>query len=124
MIDYLESKKIKYIDYGCFTNDDCDYQDFINNQYQGYVNNEFDFGLSFCRSGQGVNISANQTGFFSALIYDKWAAQMAIEHNNCNFFCLSERLLENKIYTNEDIIEILYKSHFLGGRFVDRLLKI
>ena len=47
MIDYLESKKIKYIDYGCFTNDDCDYQDFINNQYQGYVNNEFDFGLSF-----------------------------------------------------------------------------
>ena len=38
--------------------------------------------------------------------------KMAIEHNNCNFFCLSERLLENKIYTNEDIIEILYKFIF------------
>ena len=124
LIEYFISKSIKYIDYGCYTENDCDYQDFIYQQYKGFLNNEFNIGISFCRSGQGVNISANQTGFFSAIVYDKWSAQMAIEHNNCNFLCLSERLLEQNVYSLEDIINIIHNYKFLGGRFLDRLIKI
>lgn len=124
LMSYLDVQLIPYIDYGCYTEHDCDYQDFINQQYKGFINNEFNIGISICRSGQGVNIAANHTGFFSALVYDKWSAQMAIEHNNCNFFCLSERLLENKIYTIKDILDIVHNYNFLGGRFIDRLLKI
>ena len=124
IIDYLNKNNLKYIDYGCFIEDDCDYQDFITNQYNGFLNNEFNFGISICRSGQGVNISANHTGFFSALIYDLWSVQMAIEHNNCNFLCLSERLIEKKKYSIEDIFDSIFKYKFMGGRFLDRLVKI
>ena len=124
IINYLNKNNIKYIDYGCFIEDDCDYQDFITNQHNGFLNNEFNFGISICRSGQGVNISANHTGFFSALIYDLWSIQMAIEHNNCNFLCLSERLIENNIYSIENIFDSIFKYKFLGGRFLDRLIKM
>ena len=124
MMKYLENKNIKYIDYGCYMNDDCDYYDYVKNQYNGFKNNEFTFGFSFCRSAQGVNIAANHVGFYSALIYDIWSAQMAIQHNNSNFFCLSDRLIQNNTYTIKDIIEIIINNKFLGGRFMDRLLKL
>lgn len=121
---YLKSKNISYIDYGCYTDNDCDFQDYITNQYCGYKNNEFNVGLSICRSGQGVNISSNHTGFYSALVYDIWSLEKSIEHNNCRFFCLSERLIEKKVITIEEIIETIFKSKFLGGRFIDRLIKV
>lgn len=123
MIQCLDHMGIKYVDYGCYTRDDCDFQDYITNQAIGYKNNEFNFGLSFCRSGQGVNIAANHSGFSSAVIYDKWSAQMAIQHNNCNFFCLSERLMDSGIYTPSEIMHIILDQRFLGGRFLDRLTK-
>lgn len=124
IIDYLKSKLLKFIDYGAFLDKDCDYQDYISNQYKGYIKNEFNFGISICRSGQGVNISANHTGFTSALIYNNWSAQMAIEHNNSNFFCFSDKLVSNGDYSIEDIIEIILKHKFLGGRFLDRFIKV
>ena len=124
IINFLQSKSLKFIDYGAFLDRDCDYQDYISNQYKGFINNEFNFGISICRSGQGVNISANHTGFTSALIYSNWSAQMAIEHNNCNFFCFSERLISTKKYNIEDIISIILKKKFLGGRFLDRFIKV
>jgi len=49
---------------------------------------------------------------------------MGIEHNNCNFYCLSDKLIENNTYTVEEIIDIIYTYKFLGGRFLNRLLKV
>ena len=115
---------MKFIDYGAFLERDCDYQDYITNQYKGFIKNEFNFGISICRSGQGVNISSNHTGFTSALIYDNWSAQMAIEHNNCNCVFFSERLVSKRNYNIEDIIEIILEKKFLGGRFLDRFVKV
>lgn len=124
MIEILKDNSIKYIDYGCYTCNDCDYYDFIKNQYEGFKNNEFNFALSFCRSGQGVNICANHCGFISTLIYNKWSAQMAIQHNNCNCMCLSGKLLDDGVYDYLDILNIIKNVKFLGGRFLDRLIKV
>ena len=123
MKKYLDNNLISYIDYGCYTSYDCDYHDFIKNQYNGYINNEFNFAISFCRSGQGVNICANHTGFISTLIYNTWSAQMAIEHNNCNCMCLSGKLLDDNEYDYQTIIDIIKNHKFLGGRFLDRMIK-
>ena len=124
IIKFFESINQEYIDYGSYVEYDCDYNDFITNQYNGYINNEFNFGISVCRSGQGVNISANHSGFRAALIYDIESMKMAIEHNNANLFCLSERLINNNVYNIISVYESIIKYKFLGGRFLDRLIKI
>ena len=62
-INFLGKKKIKYIDFGCYTSKPCDYDDYVKIACNGYKEKNIDSVFSFCRSGQGVNISANKNGF-------------------------------------------------------------
>jgi len=83
----LKEKQIQYIDFGTFLPDDCDYRYFIKQAVNSKNEDVCDFIFGFCRTGQGVNMCANKfKGVRSALIYDKYSAEMAIRHNCANFF--------------------------------------
>ena len=123
MKQILDEQKIIYIDYGCHSLDSCDYFEFVSSLCQDIKNNYIFYGFCFCRTGQGVNICANKhEHIISALVYNDFAAQMAVEHNGANVFCFPA--LETKKSILEKQIHIILISNFEGGRFSRRLRKM
>lgn len=121
----LDWHKIKYIDFGTYVRRDCDYKDYIKQAVLAVQDKTCDFAFSFCRTGQGVNICANKfEGIRSALVYNEFAAEMAIRHNCANFFALPGILYENDRSSLERIINICTKHTFDGGRHQNRIQKL
>jgi len=118
----LEKNDVPYIDFGTYVNRDCDYNEYVKAAVDAISKKDCDFGLGFCRTGQGVNILANHlSGIRSALVIDEYTAEYAIRHNCTNFFAIPEK------YVSEDsldkMIKIWKKSTFDGGRHMTRMKK-
>jgi RpiB/LacA/LacB family sugar-phosphate isomerase len=118
----LEEQNIEYIDFGCFNLKDTDYTQYVKAACKAITDKKCTFGVGFCRSGQGVNISANKIkGIRSAWVQDSWSAEMAIRHNCANFLAVSE------FYNNEVSMKYILNSYlassFDGGRHQNRLMK-
>lgn len=112
-----------YIDFGTYTDVDCDYHDYVTQAAQFINDGTCDYGFAFCRSGQGVNIASNkQPGIRSALIYNEFAAEMAMRHNCANFFAFSEKNTTDE--QMREYIQIISTNTFDGGRHQVRLQKL
>tara|TARA_Y100000817_G_scaffold213528_1_gene167824 strand:- start:4503 stop:5654 length:1152 start_codon:yes stop_codon:yes gene_type:complete len=119
----LDKNNIPYIDFGSYIKKDCDYNDYVIAAVQSIKNKTCDFGLGFCRTGQGINILANHLdGVRSALILDEYMAEYSLRHNCVNFFSIPEK------YVSEDsfdrMVKIWKKSTFDGGRHMTRMKHI
>ncbi len=113
----LDCNNIKYIDFGTFLPDDCDYQYFIKQAINSKNEDVCDFIFGFCRTGQGVNMCANKfSGVRAALIYDKYSAEMAIRHNCANFFSFPSSIFETNKELVAEILKIILNNTFDGGR--------
>ena len=121
-IDLLEEYLIPYIDCGTYVNKPCDYYDYVSQSAQLINNNDCDFGVSFCRSGQGVNISANKAGLISALCFDEFTAEMAVRHNCANHFAVPSKYVDKEMMRK--MIQIWCTTSFDGGRHFTRLNKV
>tara|TARA_A200000159_G_C7315007_1_gene336296 strand:+ start:413 stop:1576 length:1164 start_codon:yes stop_codon:yes gene_type:complete len=111
---------IKFIDFGCHLQKDVDYNAYVGQATDSLNSKICDFVLGFCRTGQGVNILANQKpSVIAALVFDEYTAEMSRRHNCANFFSIPSK------YTNEDslklIINSLVNSSFDGGRHMTRM---
>lgn len=122
---YLEKNNIPFIDFGCYSKRDCDYNEYVDAACN-YVLKEKDFfGIGCCRSGQGVNIYANKKpGIRAALVNNHDSASLAIRHNAANFFSLPESvfLAQNEQFL-ESVMRVIYTETFDGGRFQGRLMQ-
>ena len=117
----LNDRGIDFIDYGTTLNNDCDYKYFIEQAVTAKNDGLCDFIFGFCRTGQGVNMCANKfKNIRSALIYDPFAAEMAVRHNCANFFSFPERLYK-KYETADAVVDILLNNSFDGGRHQVRI---
>ena len=75
-IELLNEFNLPYIDTGTFTDKACDYPDYVLQVTKLITSNECSHGISFCRSGQGANITANKVkGIISALCFDEYTTQ-------------------------------------------------
>lgn len=121
--EYLKEKGIDFIDFGCFNESDTDYGPYVKDACKSIIEGKCSFGIGFCRSGQGVNITANKIrGIRASWVCNSWLSEMAIRHNCANFLSISEKM-NNK----ESIIEIFdsyWENTFDGGRHQNRLMKI
>ena len=118
----LEKNKVPYIDFGCYVKKDCDYNEYVIAAVKSINDKVCDFGMGFCRTGQGVNILANHLeGIRSALVIDEYTAEYAIRHNCANFFAIPEK------YVSEDMLDRMIKNWktttFDGGRHMTRMKK-
>jgi RpiB/LacA/LacB family sugar-phosphate isomerase len=118
----IEELNINYMDCGCYSADDCDYDDYVSQAVETKKYFPGAIVLGFCRSGQGVNICANKhKDIRGALITTPQAASLGIRHNAANFFAVAaENTTENAI---REIIQILMVEKFEGGRHQNRLQK-
>jgi RpiB/LacA/LacB family sugar-phosphate isomerase len=119
--EVLISAGISYVDFGTFSPRDCDYTTFVAEACKAVLDNTCSFGLGFCRTGQGVNITANKiAGIRSALVFDKYTATFAIRHNCANFFSVSSK------YTKDVsiVIDAWWRNTFDGGRHQNRIQEL
>ena len=123
VIEYLNSKGIQFVDFGCESDNSVDYPEYAHKVASAVERNELDFGILICGSGQGVNITANKhQAIRSALCWSKEIASLSRQHNNANVLALPGRFL-----TIEEIIEIIdvfLSTSFEGGRHQNRVNKI
>lgn len=119
---FLDFKGHSFIDFGTYTNFDCDYTDYVKQACQHIQKGISNIGFGFCRSGQGVNIAANKrTGIRAALLMNSYMAEYSVRHNCANFFSIPTKFID----LNE--LEIIYskilQSTFDGGRHSIRVQK-
>ena len=118
----LDKFNIPYIDFGTHVGKDADYNDFLCQAVEAMDKNVCDFGMGFCRTGQGINIAANKfKGVRAALIHDTYTAEMSRRHNCANFFSIPEKYVGE--YELEQMIVKLWTSTFDGGRHMTRIKK-
>ena len=117
----LAREGIAFIDFGTYVDTDCDHYDFLSQAVRHIKDDVCDFGMAFCRTGQGFNIAANKVpGIRSALVFDDHTASHAIRHNCANFFALSSKYTEDV----GEVIGALCRASFDGGRHMTRIQRV
>lgn len=118
----LEKNEINYIDFGTYINKSCDYNDYVSQAVRSMKDKTCDFGLAFCRTGQGVNILANNfKEIRSALVFDEYTAEYAMRHNCANFFSVPSKYVSEATF--DKMIKIWKDATFDGGRHMTRMKK-
>ena len=120
---YLEKNNLTFLDCGCFSSNDCDYSDYIDQAVKSKKYFPGALILGFCRSANGVNICANKKdNIRAAIVSTEDSARLAILHNAANFLSIpTGTVLETEL---RKIISVLQKEKFQGGRHQNRLQKI
>ncbi len=110
-------------DFGPFNEASVDYPDFAHPVATSVENNETDFGILICGSGNGVAITANKhQGIRAALCWTEELGSLARQHNNANVLCLPARFIDLDLA--KKITTIFLKTDFEGGRHANRVNKI
>ena len=123
IIKYLLEKGFKIHDFGTFSDESIDYPDFGHKIGKAINDGEYEIGISFCGSGQGISITANKyPNVRSSLCWKPEIAALAKQHNNANICALPARFV-----TDDEAIEIVeayLNTKFEGGRHARRVEKI
>lgn len=123
VINIFNNRKIPYIDFGCYSDKDCDYNIYVKAVVDS-MKKHGTFGIGICRSGQGINICANKfEGVRACLVTDQYHAEYGIRHNAGNFFSLSSHDLIDDKATLWNVLNTLYGETFDGGRHQCRMMK-
>ena len=94
LIDYLESKGVEYVDYGCFGKDSVDYNDYAVKVTGAVTSGKCTLGILICGTGIGMSIMANKVrGIRCGHCQDVFSAKMTREHNDANVLALGERVV-------------------------------
>lgn len=123
LIKHLVNEGHTVKDFGTDSNESVDYPEFGHALAKAIENGEYDFGISICGSGNGINMTANKhQGIRSALCWNREISELARAHNNANICALPGRFLsvEEAIV----IIETFLQTTFDGGRHERRIKKI
>lgn len=123
-IRFAEDNGYLIDDFGCYSESACDYFDFVSPAALSVAKNINDFAVSFCDSGQGVNIAASaHAGIRSSLVYDPcFGLEMSLKHNAPNHFSVPSKLVNDEYL--EQFFVSLEAHSFEGGRHQDRLTKV
>lgn len=123
LINYLKDKGYEVYDFGCNSKESVDYPDFAHQLCEALENDKILFGIQFCGSGNGINMSANKhQKIRSALCWEEEIAELARQHNDANICTLPARFIS--IEKAFSIVDVFLKTDFEGGRHQRRVDKI
>lgn len=123
LLKYLIKEHYEARDFGCFSEESVDYPDFAHPLAIAVASGEFDFGISICGSGNGMNMTVNKhPGIRSALCWNEEISRLARAHNDANICALPGRFIsESEAYL---IVRTFLNSEFEHGRHERRVDKI
>lgn len=120
---YLKAKGYIVEDQGAFSEESCDYPDFIHPAAEKIEQKLFDFGIFFCGSANGVAITANKhSSIRAAICWNNELAELARLHNNANVICIPCRFVS--LESTIEMIDLFIQTKFEGGRHERRVNKI
>lgn len=123
LLEYLEKQGYTLKDFGTYSEDSCDYADFVHPLADAVEKGEFDFGIVICGSANGVSMTANKhQGIRAALSWIPEIAKLGREHNDANVLAIPARYVsaeEAKL-----ICDAFFNASFEGGRHQRRVDKI
>ena len=123
LVPYLTEKGHTVKDFGTYSAESADYPDFAHPMASAVENGEYDYGISLCGSGNGINMTANKhQGIRSALCWNKEITRLARLHNDANVCALPARFIT--VQQAKDFIDIFFSTEFEGGRHTRRIEKI
>ncbi|MBR5053879.1 MAG: ribose 5-phosphate isomerase B [Bacteroidaceae bacterium] len=123
VMDYLKAHRIKFHDYGTYSEESCDYPDFGHALAKGIEDGECEKGIAICGSGEGISITLNKhQGIRAALCWIPEIAHLARQHNDANVLVMPGRFITNE--EADAIMDEYLSTDFEGGRHARRVAKI
>ena len=120
---YLESKGLKYKDFGTNSEASCDYPDFAHPCALAVEKGECYPGIAMCGSGNGIAMTLNKhQGIRAALCWNTELASLARRHNDANVLVLPARFIAPEVALA--IVDTFLTTDFEGGRHQRRIDKI
>ncbi|MCS6821296.1 MAG: ribose 5-phosphate isomerase B [Microscillaceae bacterium] len=119
----LQDQGFECYDFGSYSDETVDYPDYVHPLAQAIENQEFDYGVLICGSGNGVTMTANKhQGIRAALCWRTEIAQLARQHNDANIICIPARFVS--IEDAKNMVSTFLHTAFEGGRHEKRVKKI
>ena len=121
---YLSTKKgIELNDWGCYSEERCDYPDFGHPVAYDVESKKADFGIVICGSGNGIAMTVNKhQDIRAALCWTKEIAALARQHNDANILSIPARY--TSIQQAIEMVDTFLTTSFEGGRHANRVKKI
>ena len=112
---YLNSKKIEFVDLGAFSTDSVDYPDYAFKVAKKVASDKNSKGILICGSGTGMVIAANKVkGIRAVAAYDSYTAKMSRQDNDANVLTLRGRFFPWEKTRN--IISVWLNTGFSGKK--------
>lgn len=123
LVKYLIKEGYKIKDFGTDSGESVDYPDYAHPMVRFVENKKYDYGITVCGSGNGINMVANKyPGIRSTLCWNIEIAKLARSHNNANICALPGRFINHAQAIA--IIKVFLNTRFDGGRHERRIKKI
>ncbi len=119
----LISQNHEIVDFGPDNEESCDFPDIAHPLALAVENNEVDFGVAICGSGNGISMALNKhQRVRAALCWNTELASLARLHNDANVLSLPARFISIEIAL--DCVNTFTNTSFEGGRHQRRVDKI
>lgn len=124
LIGYLATKGYEVLDFGCSSEESCDYADYAHPLAEAIESGEAERGIAICGSGEGMAITLNKhQSIRASLCWLPEIAHITRQHNDSNVAVLPARFIDNE--TALAIIDEWLTTEFeAGGRHTRRIAKI
>lgn len=120
---YLEKQGHTVFDFGCDSEERCDYPDYAQKAAKAVSQGKAERGVLVCGSGIGICMSANRMkGIRAVVLRIEEDARLSREHNDANVACLGGRV--TKPDDAQKLLNIFLQTPFEGGRHIPRLAKM
>jgi len=123
IIEYLEEKGYKIMDFGTDSTEAVNYPDFGHPLAEAVESGRFGTGISLCGSGNGINMVTNKhQGIRGALCWNREISMMARSHNDANICSIPARYIN--LESAKEIVDVFLETAYEGGRHDIRIRHI
>ena len=123
LVGYMSAKGYEVIDFGCHSEERCDYADFAHPLASAIEDGSVAFGIALCGSGEGMAMTLNKhRGIRAGLAWRREIAELIKQHNDANILVLPARFI-----SNDEAVELVaayLAAEFEGGRHEQRIAKM
>ena len=121
---HLVSLGFKVTDFGTFSNESVDYNDYAIKVAEAVSSKEYDRGILICGTGIGMSVMANKVkGIRAALVHDLFTAEATRLHNDTNVLSMGGRVISIELALQ--IVDIWVNTDFSKEeRHIRRINKI
>jgi ribose 5-phosphate isomerase B len=124
VMKHLRERGLEYKDFGCYTNESCDYPQYGHAVAHAVASGECQRGIVICGTGIGISIAANKVpGIRAALCGDCFSAEATRQHNDANILAMGGRVVGPGLALK--IVDTFLDTPFSNGeRHVRRISQI